>query len=278
MAKSVRDLLRGKIDALANSTAPTAKSAQHAVKRIAAIYDSLANVREPILKQAADEQRTSEWSRSEMNKAFGSKVADLARIKHEIDQIRGAHRASRPALPAVDKTDVFAALESLELAKRVAATPADQRHKLSPAEKMAALRSPALSGITPSVAEAWTADILKATAPERLAAHDDGDSALEEVAEALTMARQSLQAATGFIDAETGLPSQAWSSFEREHMAPVKAELDKADAAAEQKRQAEALAQNVDAMAEAVKAMPFDTRRVFIDKALDMQIVDLKAS
>jgi hypothetical protein len=205
MAKSVRDLLQQKIDRLGSSTAPTAKSAQHAVKRVAAIYDSLAGIREPILKQARDEQRNDLWAKTAIEKAFGSKVADLARIKHEIDQIRGAHRASRPALPAVDKTDVFAALESLELAKRVAATPADQRHKLSPAEKMAALRSPALSGITPSVAEAWTADILKATAPERLAAHDDGNSALEEVAEALTMARQSLQAPGGFIDAETGL-------------------------------------------------------------------------
>jgi hypothetical protein len=173
---------------------------------------------------------------------------------------------------------VASALESLELAKRVAATPADQRHKLSPAEKMAALRSPALSGITPSVAEAWTADILKATAPERLAAHDDGNSALEEVAEALTMARQSLQAAGGFIDAETGLPSQAWSAFEREHMAPVAAELAKVDAAAEQKRNAEAVAQNVESFAAAIKAMPYEARSDIVNRVLDSQLADLKAS
>jgi hypothetical protein len=61
-------------------------------------------------------------------------------------------------------------------------------------------------------------------------------------------------------------------------MAPVAAELAKVDAAAEQKRNAEAVAQNVESFAAAIKAMPYEARSDIVNRVLDSQLADLKAS
>lgn len=278
MARSVKAILDGTISRLGSSTAPTAKKALAAVKRATAVYDSLTTVRDPILAQAATEQRNEAWSQSAINKAFGEKLGELARIQHEVGHLRSAHRASAPKLPSVDRTDVFAALESIEIAKRVAQIPPDQHHKLSPAEKLAALRSPTLAKLSPSETDMWTADIIKATQPDRIAAYVDGDAVLDAVDETLMIVKQSLQVVTGMVDTQSGVPTSNWHSFEREHLAPIHAELAEADKAAAAKRKAEAEAQNVEALAAAVKAMPIEARRNFIDKALDLQLEAVKAA
>jgi hypothetical protein len=90
---------------------------------------------------------------TETRNAFGGRLRELARLEIELTNWKQAHRASKPALPPVDRSDIFGAMETVALAQRVATMDATKYHTLSPTERLAALRMPALAKVPASVEE-----------------------------------------------------------------------------------------------------------------------------
>jgi len=254
MVRSTRELLQAKIDRLEASQAPTAPRVAAAIKRAAAIQDSLKGIREPIAKQAAAEQRNEAWQSAAINKAFGSKVAELARLKHEIAQLKREHAATRPTIAPIDKTDFLAAMEVIAVAQRVAATPPDKIHTLTPAEKLAALRVPALAKISPDMANVWHDEIVGAEQPERLAVYQESAEVLQEAADAFTMVNTVMQQEVGFVDKDSGRPTQQWHAFEREHLAPIQREMQAQEDTKKAATLGDAVVQARDALRNAEKA------------------------
>jgi hypothetical protein len=152
--RSVTKLLDDKVGRLSGLDTATSKATTDFVKRALAIQNSLAGVREPLKKRATDEQRTNQWLETETRNAFGAKVRDLARLRFDIDQLKSTLSASKPSLPAIDRSDFLGAMEIIAVAQRVATSKNYQ--EVSPAERLAALRVPTLAKLPPSVVEHWT--------------------------------------------------------------------------------------------------------------------------
>ena len=201
-----------------------------AVKHALGIHNGLANVKPPIAKRANDEQRNDAWRHAETNKAFGERFREWARLSMEVESTARTHSASKPALPAFDKTDMLAAMETIAVAQRVASSDPMKYHQLTPSERIAALRVPTLANIPESVAERWTEEAIGNLHPERLAAYRQDLEVIEEAKTALEMVKHSFQAEAGFIDNTTGMPSPLWGAFEREHPDPIRKELERAEA------------------------------------------------
>jgi hypothetical protein len=214
------------VDRLSKSNAGAAETA----KRAAGIHSGLFGIHESIAKRAAEEQRNGTWLKENVNKAFSAKFADIARLRHQNDKARKNHERAKPKLPEFDRSDVYAALQTIELAKRVAATTDPmKRVNLSETEKLAALRMPELSGLSPSQAEAWTNDILTKLEPAKMKAHTETAEALAEADRAIDLVRLAFQREAGFIDRDTGFPSPLWRNFEREQMKALQSEFEAAE-------------------------------------------------
>lgn len=222
---AVAKLLQGMSDRLSKS----APAAAETVKRAIHINGTLRGIQDPIVKRAADEQRNGAWLKEQIGKAYAGKYAEIARLRHQNSLAQRKHEQSKPKLPEFDKTDVFAAMQTMELAKRVAATTDPmKRMNLSPTEKIAALRMPEIVGLSPSQAASWTNDILKSLEPAKMQAHQEAAEALVEAGRAIDVVRLSFQREAGFVDRD-GFPSPQWSNYEREQMKALKAEFDAAE-------------------------------------------------
>jgi len=228
--RSVKALLENKLQRVAAIDSATSKAMANAVKHALGIHNGLANVKPPIAKRANDEQRNDAWRRTETNKAFGERLREWARVAMEVESTARAHAASKPTLPAFDKTDMLAAMETIAIAQRVASSDPMKYHELSPIERIAALRVPTLAKIPPSVAERWTEEAIGNLYPERLAAYRQDLEVIEEAKTAMEMVKHSFQAEAGFIDSTTGAAGPQWGAFEREHLGPIRQELEKAEA------------------------------------------------
>lgn len=246
--QSTRDLISGIITRLEGSKAPTATKLASTVKMLRAAHDSLPGIRPPIEKQAVSEQRNDQWKSNAINKAFGAKFGEIARLQHEIVQLKRSHIASRPGIPSMDKSDFLAAMETISVAQRVAGMDPTQYHKLTPQEKIAALRVPTLAKIPPQTADFWHDEIVRAEQPERLAVYQEDAEALRAAEDVMTMVKTVFQEATGFVDRETGRPNHQWAQFEREHLAPIQKEL-------EAQEEAKALGRAMDAVSKAKAAL-----------------------
>jgi hypothetical protein len=217
-------LIQGMIDRLSKKANG---AAVETAKRAAGIHDGLFGIRESITKRAADEQRNADWLKENVNKAFGAKFAEIARLRHQNDQARKNHAASKPKLPEFDRSDVFAAMQTMELAKRVAATTdPTKRANLSPSERLAALRMPEIAGISPTQAEVWENEILGKIEPAKIKAYTESAEALAEADRAIDLVRLAFQREAGFIDRDTGFPSPLWRNFEREQMSSLQSEFE----------------------------------------------------
>jgi hypothetical protein len=212
-------IIQSMIDRFSKSSAGSASVATETAQRAVGIHGTLAGIQASIAKKAEQEQRNGAWLKENVNMAFAAKYAEIARLRHQNDKARKNHERTKPMLPAFDRTDVFAALQTMELAKRVAATtdPA-KRANLSTTEKLAALRMPELSGLMPSQAAAWTNELLKQTEPEKMKAYTESAEVLAETGRALDLLRLAFQREAGFINRDTGFPSPMWDQFERQQM------------------------------------------------------------
>lgn len=230
-ASSVAKMIQGMVDNIAKSSARAAPAAADRVKRALDVYATLPGLQEPIAKRAAEEQRNGTWLKEQVAKAYAGKFADIARLRHQNDIARKKHEQSKPRLPEFDRNDVFAGLQTLEIAKRVATTDPMKRARLSPAEKLAALRMPEIAGLLPSQVETWTAEILTATDPAGMKAYTESAEALAEADRALDIVRLGFQREAGFVT-DGGFPSPQWRNYERDQMNALKAEFDAAEVAA----------------------------------------------
>ncbi|WP_441229446.1 hypothetical protein AB7828_03825 [Tardiphaga sp. 215_C5_N2_1] len=245
---SIRALLEGKVARVSASNSATSKSLTSAIKHALSIHNALGNVKEPLAKRAKDEQRNAEWLATETRKAFGERLRELARLRVEVESTARAHAASKPTLPAFDKSDVLAAMETIAVAQRVASTKANEYHKLSPAERLAALRVPTLANIPPSVAERWTEEAISNISPERAAIYRTDQELIEEATSALEIVKHSMAREVGMVDPDSGTANYAWQAFEREHLEPIKRDLERQDLV-------RANGRNLDAVAEAEQAL-----------------------
>jgi hypothetical protein len=107
-------------------------------------------------------------------------LRELARLEIELTNWKQAHRASKPALPPVDRSDIFGAMETVALAQRVATMDATKYHTLSPTERLAALRMPALAKVPASVEARWTDEAIAAANPDRMAAFQEDLEVIDE--------------------------------------------------------------------------------------------------
>lgn len=226
---AVAKLIQSMADRLSKSSAGSAPAAAETAKRAAGIHSGLFGIHDSIAKRAAEEQRNGAWLKENVSKAYAGKYAEIARLRHQNDQARKNHERTKPMLPEFDRSDVFAALQTVELAKRVAATTDPQKRAvLSPSERLAALRMPELSGLSPSQVEAWTDDILNKIEPAKMKAYSDSAEALAEADRAVDLVRLAFQREAGFIDRDTGFPSPLWSNYEREQMKALQSEFEAA--------------------------------------------------
>lgn len=216
-------MIQSTIDKLTKSNAG---AAAETARRAAEIHDGLFGVHEAIAKRAAEEQRNGAWLTENVNKAFSAKFADIARLRHQNEQARKRHESTKPKMPDFDRSDAFAALQAMELAKRVAATTdLQKRANLSEAEKLAALRMPELADVSKSQAEAWTNEILQKIEPEKMKSYTAGAEALAEAAVAIDLVKIAFQREAGFINRDSGFPSPKWEDFEKEQMNALRVEL-----------------------------------------------------
>jgi hypothetical protein len=248
ITNSVKKLLEGKLGRLETSKTAAAQSLAKTVKHALNIHDALGSVREPIKQRAETEQRNAAWMLTETQKAFGGRLRELARLEIDLTTWKAAHRASKPALPPVDRSDIFGALETVALCQRIATMKVTDYHTLSSTERMAALRMPTLAKVPASVEARWTDEAVAAANPERMTSFTEDLAVIDEAEQALTIVKLSLQSEAGYVDNSTGLPSGAWGTFEREHLAPIRKELEAAEAA-------KAKIRADDAVAEARKAL-----------------------
>ncbi|WP_454647800.1 hypothetical protein [Bradyrhizobium liaoningense] len=206
----------------------TAASKQVAalIKHAMVIHDSLKGVREPIGKRAESEQRNAQWLEAQLNSAFGGLVQEMGRLRLDIGKLSSAVKSTKPTLPAFDRSDLLSTMETVALAQRVANVDPTKLHTLSPAEKLAALRVPALANISDAVAEEWTNKFIRDADPQRMEAYEKDADAVQAAEDVLTMVKRELQREAGFIDQKTGLPNAFWHDFERDSLAPLNAEIE----------------------------------------------------
>jgi hypothetical protein len=221
--RSITKLLEDKVTRLSGLDTAVSKETTDFVKCALAIQNSLAGVREPLKKRAADEQRTNGWLETETRNAFGAKVRDLARLRFDIDQLNATLSASKPSLPPIDRTDFLGAMEVIAVAQRVATSKNYQ--ELSSAERLAALRVPTLARLPASVVEHWTDEALTAADPDRMTAYKQDVETIREAQGAVDIVKQSLQQEAGFVDNTTGTTGPAWGAFERVHTEPIRKEM-----------------------------------------------------
>ena len=225
---AIAKLLQTMTDRVAKLSAGSASAAAETMKRAVAIHGSLRGIQEPIAKRAAEEQRNGAWLKENVAKAYAGKFAEIARLRHQNNLARQRHEQNKPKLPEFDRTDVFAAMETMELAKRVAATTGPmKRLNLSPMEKIAALRMPEIAGLSPSQADAWGNDILKSLEPARMQAHAESAEALSEADRAIDIVKLAFQREAGFVDGD-GFPSPQWRSYEHEQLKILQSEFETA--------------------------------------------------
>lgn len=216
-------MIQSTIDKL---TKANAGAAAETARRAAEIHKGLFGVHEAIAKRAADEQRNGAWLAENVSKAFAAKYAEIARLRHQNEQARKRHESTKPKMPEFDRSDAFAALQTMELAKRVAATTdLIKRANLSEAEKLAALRMPELAGVSKSQADTWTNEILHRIEPEKMKSYTDGADALADADVAIDLLKIAFKREAGFINRDTGAPSSKWDQFEREQMNALRVEL-----------------------------------------------------
>ncbi|KIZ38063.1 MULTISPECIES: hypothetical protein [Rhodopseudomonas] len=252
MAKTTRDLIANKLTAIEGSPAKMAKSIAGALNKALRVYDTLPTVRAPIIAQAESEQRNEAWHKAAVNKAFGDKLVELARLRHDVALLHRAHDASKPTIPPIDRTDLLSVMETISLAQRVAATPPDQVHHLSRDERIAALRVPATARLSPETAQFWHDQIVQSDQPELFAAHQEDAAALRDANDVLFMVQRGLQEEAGFVG-DSGGPTHAWSAFEREHLAPLHDEIRASDAATANQRRDAATVANDAALSDAAR-------------------------
>jgi hypothetical protein len=248
ITNSTKALLERKLSRLEASQTAAARSLVKTVKHALTIHNALSGVREPIKKRAETEQRNAAWTLTETQKAFGGRLRELARLEIELTHWKQAHRASKPSLPSVDRSDIFGALETVALCRRIATMDTMQYHTLSPTERLAALRMPALAKVPPSVEARWTDEAIAATNPDRMTTFNEDLEVIEEAEQAISIVRLSLQSEAGYVDSTTGMPSPSWGAFEREHLGPIRKELEAAE-------NAKAKIRGDDAVVEARKAL-----------------------
>lgn len=241
VTNSVKKLLENKLSRLEASPTAAARSLTKTVKHALSIHNALGGVREPIKKRAEAEQRNAQWLHTETRNAFGGRLRELARLQIEMTHWKSAHRASKPALPPVDRSDIFAALETVALCQRIATMDPLQHHTLSPTERLAALRMPALAKVPASVEARWTDEAIAAANPDRMNTFAEDVEVIEEAEQAIEMVRLALQSEAGFVDGSTGMPSPSWGAFEREHLGPIRKEMEAAEAAKAKVRAADAV-------------------------------------
>lgn len=241
--RKVRDYIESPATKFADSKSALAKNLAAAMKRALTTYDALPNVRAPIVEQATAEMRNEVWQREALNQAFGAKLVDVARIDRDVKVARRAHDASKPTIAPLDNSNLLAVMETITLAQRVAAK--DPTERLSREERLAAIRSPALSGVSAEMAEFWRDEIIATEQPERLAAWREDADALAEAEHAVMEVKRALQRESGHLSAETGLPNPSWSAFANQHLAPLAEELAvEKEAEADSKRDAGVASQN----------------------------------
>lgn len=227
MAAAELKLIQNMLGRFSKSSAGAASVAVETAKRAEGIHASLFGIHDSIAKRAETEQRNGAWLKENVSKAFAAKFAEIARLRHQNDKARKNYERTKPMLPPFDRTDVFAALQTMELAKRVAATTDPvKRVSLSATEKLAALRMPELSGLTQSQAAAWTDELLKQIEPEKMKAYTDSAEVLAETDRAIDLLQLAFQREAGFIDRDTGMPSPLWRNFEREQMKALQREFE----------------------------------------------------
>ena len=226
---AVDKIIQKMADGLQKSSASTAPAATETIERASAILGTLRGIQAPIVKQATEEQRNGAWLKEKIAKAYADKYREIARLRHQNDQTRKKLEDSKPKLPEFDRTDVFAAMQTMEIAKRVAAiTDPIKRAALSSMEKMAALRMPEIAGLAPSQADAWRNELLKQTEPAAMQAHEESAKALADVDAALAMVRMSFMSEAGFMNRDTGFPTPQWQQYEREQMKALESEFEAA--------------------------------------------------
>jgi hypothetical protein len=241
MVKSVSEILNSHLKRATDSKSPSAKKVASVIMNALDIEGSLSQVRDPILKRANDEQRNDAWRDTEINKAFGAKLKDIARMQHDMKKLVRIQEAGAPKIAPLDTTNLLAVMETVAVAQRIGSMPREKLDKLSPAEKTAAVRSPLLSGISSELAGFWHDELVRAEQPEKFEAYKNDQAILGEATQALNIVTQSLQREAGFTDSNTGLPGPSWSSFEREHLAPLRKEMEAVDATAAKQRNADAV-------------------------------------
>jgi hypothetical protein len=261
MVSSTRELLQANLARLASAKGPTGRNLVGPGRKLANLFDSLAEVAGPIRKQAEAEQRNGDWLNATLRKSFGNKLAEYTRLSHEVAAAKDAHARAAPTLPAFDRGDFLAAMEVVAVAQRVAATPADAYHKLTTAERVAALRAPVLAKLPESVAGAWNREIVSSIEPERYAAHQADAEAIEQAEQILFFTKTELQSASGFLDVETKRPSPQWSEFEREVVEPIAEEIRQQEAIEALRREEDARQAN----AEALRKLRSSEHRASID-------------
>jgi hypothetical protein len=228
--RNIRNYIEAPATKFAESKSALAKSLAGAMKRALATYDELPTLRAPIVEQAGAEMRNEAWRDGELNKVFGGKLGEVARLDREVKIARRAHEGSKPTLAPLDTGNLLAVMETVTLAQQVATKGANAR--LTPQEKLAAIRSPALSQVSPEMVGFWMDEIIKTTQPDRVAAYQEDASALDEAELAVTEVKRALQRETGHLNPETGLPNASWDLFARAHLAPLAEELRIEDEAA----------------------------------------------
>ncbi|RXH23309.1 hypothetical protein XH99_31855 [Bradyrhizobium nanningense] len=226
MARSVSALLEEQFTRVAAKNTAASKQSAALIKHALAIHDSLGSVRGPIKKRAESEQRNDRWFDAELKSAYSAKVQELGHLRLNVEKLASALKASKPALPAFDRSDVLSAMETIAIAQRVASTDPTKLHTLTPAERMAALRVPTLAKLPESIVNEWTSKFIRDADPQRMETYETDADAVRAAEDALTIVKRSLQHEAGFIDPKTGVPTPFWDNFERDSLAPLNAEIE----------------------------------------------------